>query len=110
MSTGSAALAGACAALLGAAFACAQQARSARMARQALAAQQVRQARRAALARRLEHDLRSPVGAMAVALELLRSCDDDATRNEAIAVLERQVARMTSLTERVHEFAQGMND
>jgi flagellar motility protein MotE (MotC chaperone) len=47
---------------------------------------------------------------MAVALELLRTTDDSATQREAMQVLERQVARMTSLTERVHEFAQGLND
>ncbi len=97
-------------AALGAGFACVRAERSARAARQALAIQQVRQARRAAAARRLEHDLRSPVGAMAVALELLRSADDEATQREALAVLERQIARMTSLTERVREFAQGMDD
>lgn len=75
-----------------------------------LAAYRQRQALRAADARRLEHDLRSPVGAMAVALELLRTAEDEATRREAIDVLQRQAARMTSLTEQVHEFARGMAD
>jgi hypothetical protein len=103
-------LAGAGVVLLGLGLAFARQARAATAAREALADQALRQVARARLARRLEHDLRSPVGAMAVALELLRSADDDATRDEAMAVLERQVARMTSLTERVHEFAQGMAD
>jgi len=73
-------------------------------------AHQARQVRQALRAQRLEHDLRSPIGAMAVALELLRSSDDTATQREAVQVLERQVARMTSLTEQVHEFAQGLND
>ena len=103
-------LAGAGVVLLGLGLTCTRQARAASAARRALAEHALRQAARAQWARRLEHDLRSPVGAMAVALELLRSAEDEATRTEALAVLERQVARMTSLTERVHEFAQGMAD
>ena len=101
------------AALAGISLALRQKARSAKAAADLLAihrAHQARQVRQAMLAQRLEHDLRSPIGAMAVALELLRTTDDSATQREAMQVLERQVARMTSLTERVHEFAQGLND
>jgi hypothetical protein len=103
-------LIGACAALVGLGLACREKARSARAANERLAIHEARQAGQALRAQRLEHDLRSPVGAMAVALELLRTSDDGATQLEAMEVLERQVARMTSLTEQLHEFAQGLND
>jgi hypothetical protein len=79
-------------------------------AEEALAQHQARLSRAALRAQRLEHDLRSPVGAMAVALELLRTSDDEELRREAMQVFERQLARMTSLTEQVHEFAQGLDD
>ena len=101
------------AALAGISLALWQKARSAKAAADLLAihqAHQAQQARQALRAQRLEHDLRSPIGAMAVALELLRTSDDSATKLEALQVLERQVARMTSLTEQVHQFAQGLND
>ena len=106
-------LIGACLAITGFAglgLAFRQKARTARAAEEKLAQHQARMSRQALCAQRLEHDLRSPVGAMAVALELLRTADDDDTKREALEVLERQVARMTSLTEQVHEFAQGLND
>jgi len=107
---GTAALVGLCTAtLVGFGLAWRQKARAAESARM-LALHQERQARHALRAKRLEHDLRSPIGAMAVALELLRTAEDSATRCEALQVLERQVARMTSLTEQVHDFAQDLND
>jgi signal transduction histidine kinase len=97
-------------AIVGLSLALRQKARSAKAAAETLALHQAGQERLALRAQRLEHDLRSPIGAMAVALELLRTSDDSATQREALQVLERQVARMTSLTEQVHEFAQGLND
>jgi len=106
-------LTGACLAIAGFAglgLAFRQKARTARAAEEKLALHRARMARQALCAQRLEHDLRSPVGAMAVALELLRTSDDSDTQREALEVLERQVARMTSLTEQVHEFAQGLDD
>ncbi|RST48582.1 histidine kinase dimerization/phospho-acceptor domain-containing protein [Variovorax sp. DXTD-1] len=106
-------LIGACLAIAGCAglgLALRQKARTARAAEEKLALHKARLSRQAQSAQRLEHDLRSPVGAMAVALELLRTCDDADTRREALGVLERQVARMTSLTEQVHEFVQSLND
>ncbi|WP_431112737.1 histidine kinase dimerization/phospho-acceptor domain-containing protein [Variovorax paradoxus] len=113
----SAPLVGACAGIagfvglgMGLALAFRQNARAAQHAEEALAQHRARLSREALRARRLEHDLRSPVGAMAVALELLRTSDDDELRREAMQVLERQVARMTSLTEQVREFAQGLDD
>jgi signal transduction histidine kinase len=71
---------------------------------------QARMANQAREARQLDHDLRSPVGAMAVALELLRTTDDAELRREAMDVLARQVARMNTLTQRVHDFSRGFND
>ena len=97
------------AALAGLGLALRQKARSAEAA-DMLAMRRAHQARLALRAQRLEHDMRGPIGAMAVALELLRTADDSATQREAMQVLERQVARMTSLTEQLHEFAQGLND
>jgi signal transduction histidine kinase len=103
-------LVAACAAIAGLGLVCRQKDRAARAANDMLTIHHARQARQILRAQRLEHDLRSPVGAMAVALELLRTSDDSATQLEAVQVLERQIARMTSLTEQVHEFAQGLND
>lgn len=76
----------------------------------ALQALQARQARCALEARAIDHDLRGPVGAMAVALELLTVADDPATRGEVVEVLQRQISRMTTLTHRVHELAQALAD
>jgi len=104
-------LIGACtAALVGLGLLCRERTRSAKAAAETLAMHQAGQARLALRAQRLDHDLRSPIGTMAVALELLRTSDDSATQREAMQVLERQVARMTSLTEQLHEFAQVLND
>ena len=46
---------------------------------------------------------------MAVALELMRTTDDPALRQEAMQVLGRQIARMTTLTQQVHELSRGFN-
>jgi signal transduction histidine kinase len=66
-------------------------------------------ARQARAARQLDHDMRAPVGAMAVALELVQTTDDPMVREEAMQVLVRQVARMTTLTQRLHEISQDFN-
>jgi signal transduction histidine kinase len=76
----------------------------------ALNARLAMQARWALEARAIDHDLRGPVGAMAVALELLRAADDADTLAEVADVMQRQVARMTTLTQRVHELAQALAD
>ncbi|MDM0032181.1 histidine kinase dimerization/phospho-acceptor domain-containing protein [Variovorax sp. J22P271] len=57
---------------------------------------------------RLEHDLRTPVGAIAMALELLQTSGEVAVRAQAVEVLQRQVARMTSLTEDARELARAI--
>lgn len=75
-----------------------------------LAALRERMALQALAARQLDHDLRAPVGAMAVALELMGSADDDALRQEAVQVLVRQVARMNTLTQRLHEISRDFNE
>lgn len=56
---------------------------------------------------RLDHDLRTPIGTMAAALELLRGDIGTVPSHvEAIAVLERQVARLHALTASLHDFSQ----
>ena len=57
----------------------------------------------------LDHDLRTPLGTMAAALELLRGetpTSPSHSHAEAVAVLERQVARLHSLTASLHDFSQ----
>lgn len=57
----------------------------------------------------LDHDLRTPLGTMAAALELLRGetpISPSHAHAEAVAVLQRQVARLHSLTASLHDFSQ----
>lgn len=55
----------------------------------------------------LDHDLRTPLGTMAAALELLRGeTPMPPSRAEAVAVIERQLARLHSLTQSLHDFSQ----
>ncbi|RZL92684.1 MAG: hypothetical protein EOP82_09500 [Variovorax sp.] len=61
-------------------------------------------------ASRLEHDIRTPVGAMAVALELLNTSSDPEIRQQATEVLQRQIARMTSLTEEMRQFSRAVGE
>ncbi|MGI4778844.1 MAG: histidine kinase dimerization/phospho-acceptor domain-containing protein [Janthinobacterium lividum] len=58
-------------------------------------------------AQRLNHDLRTPIGTMATALELLRAggtrfSDDDL---ETLEVLQRQVVKLTALAESLRGLA-----
>jgi signal transduction histidine kinase len=76
----------------------------------ALMARLAIKARFAREAHAIDHDLRGPIGAMAVSLELLRTAKDNATRDEVADVLQRQVTRMTTLTQRVHDLAQQLGD
>lgn len=56
---------------------------------------------------RMDHDLRTPLGTIAAALDLLREDPSDADmRSASIAVLERQVARLHALTQQLREFSQ----
>lgn len=64
-------------------------------------------AREKAFLTQLDHDLRTPLGTMAAALELLRhEPAGTAMHGESIAVLQRQISRLHSLTDALHEFSQ----
>ncbi|HKU70319.1 MAG TPA: PAS domain S-box protein [Burkholderiales bacterium] len=47
----------------------------------------------------LSHELRNPLAPIRNAVTLLKEVDDEATRSEACAILERQVAQMTRLVD-----------
>jgi signal transduction histidine kinase len=54
---------------------------------------------------RLDHDLRTPLGTMAAAVDLLRDEPPHTqTHAEAIAVLERQIARLHALAQSLRDF------
>ncbi|MEJ8814488.1 histidine kinase dimerization/phospho-acceptor domain-containing protein [Variovorax ureilyticus] len=56
---------------------------------------------------RLDHALRTPIGAARAALEILETATDDPDlQAEARQVIARQLTRMTALTEELHELAQ----
>jgi signal transduction histidine kinase len=62
-----------------------------------------------AFLKQFEHDLRTPLGTMAAAVELLRDEPPHSeTHDESIAVLERQIARIHVLTQALREFSQGL--
>ena len=52
----------------------------------------------------LDHDLRTPVGTLAAAVELLgtREHDDPIVRGETLRVMERQLQRLRRLAEDLH--------
>jgi signal transduction histidine kinase len=57
----------------------------------------------------LDHDLRTPLGTMAAAVELLRSEQPGTPSHaETLALLQRQIGRMHSLTETLRNFSQGL--
>jgi K+-sensing histidine kinase KdpD len=70
------------------------------------------QAERAVLMRlrQLDHDLRTPLGTVHAALDILRSTADrdGALRNETLALMDRQVARLRSLVQSLHELTRDM--
>ena len=56
---------------------------------------------------RLDHAMRTPIGAARAALEILQTATDDHDLQvEARHVIARQLARMTELTEQLRELAQ----
>ncbi|WP_088953540.1 histidine kinase dimerization/phospho-acceptor domain-containing protein [Variovorax sp. HW608] len=60
---------------------------------------------------RLDHELRTPIGAARAALEILQSAtDDEDLQAEARRVIARQLARMTALTEELRGLAQRYPD
>ncbi|MDM0032164.1 histidine kinase dimerization/phospho-acceptor domain-containing protein [Variovorax sp. J22P271] len=74
-----------------------------------LAEVRARRSEEAREAQRLDHELRTPLGAMAIALELLNS-GDATTEQEALDVLRRQLARLTTLTDRLRLLSQRLGD
>jgi signal transduction histidine kinase len=74
-----------------------------------LADARAQRAAQALEAHQLDHDLRAPLGAMAIALDLLQS-GDPGTEREARDVLRRQLARLTTLTDRVRALSQDLAD
>ncbi len=65
---------------------------------------------RAKLAQRadqLDHDLRTPIGTIATALEWMSTTlDEPDSQTEARQVIGRQVSRLIVLTDELHELAQ----
>jgi signal transduction histidine kinase len=67
----------------------------------------VRSSSASAFLEQLDHDLRTPLGTMAAAVELLRDeLPGSQAHAESIAVLERQIARMHLLTQKLRDFSQ----
>lgn len=55
---------------------------------------------------KLDHDFRTPLGSLATAVELLRTEPADSEiYQEAMTVLERQIARLHSLTDELHDLS-----
>jgi signal transduction histidine kinase len=62
-----------------------------------------------ARAERLDHDLRTPVGTLAAAVELLRAePPGSAMASETLDVIERQVARMRVLVQEMNDFSRAL--
>ena len=57
--------------------------------------------------RKLDHGLRAPLGTVHAALDILRASaeKDGPLRDETMALLDRQVARLRSMVEGLHELA-----
>lgn len=66
------------------------------------------------LARRLnglEHALRTPVGTLAAALELMKLAGGDpAGRDSAVQVMERQVRQLTTQLEQLHDISRELSE
>lgn len=61
----------------------------------------------AARASQLDHDMRTPIGTLATALDWMNtSLDEPGSQAEAREVMGRQVNRMRGLTEELHKLAQ----
>lgn len=75
--------------------------------RRALAALQAQRQEDARRALQLDHDLRTPLGTMASALDLLAGAgaQDGELAAESREVMGRQLRRMTGLTETLRQFA-----
>ena len=61
-------------------------------------------------ARRIDHDLRTPIGTVANALEWMKMSEDDAqAQAEARRVIGRQVGRLTALAEQLRDLARTLD-
>ena len=60
--------------------------------------------------KQLDHDLRTPLGTVQAALDILRTTadKDGALRNETLALMDRQVTRLHSLVHSLHELTRDM--
>ena len=59
---------------------------------------------------KFDHDLRTPLGTMVAALELLRSEPvGTCMHTESIAVMQRQIEKVCLLTDALREYAQTLN-
>lgn len=59
----------------------------------------------------LDHDLRTPIGTVATALEWMNTTlDEPESQAEARQVIGRQVSRMIALTDELHELAQQLRN
>ena len=63
-------------------------------------------ARHADRASQLDHDLRTPIGTVATALQWMNTAvDEPDSQAEGREVIGRQVTRLTKLTEELHDLA-----
>jgi len=70
----------------------------------------VDRARHAERASQLDHDLRTPIGTLATALEWMNSTPNDpGSQAEARQVMGRQITRMVAFTEELHQLAQQLD-
>ena len=58
-------------------------------------------------AERINHDMRTPIGTLVTALELI-DCEADASAAETRSLMERQLARLTALAEELRELARDL--
>ena len=59
----------------------------------------------------LEHALRTPVGTLAAALELVKLAGDDpAGRDSAVQVMERQVRQLSTQLEQLHDISRDLSE
>ena len=59
---------------------------------------------------RLEHALRTPVGTVVAALELMKGAADPAGRENTVQVMERQVRQLTSQLEQLHDISRDLSE
>ncbi|RYZ11584.1 MAG: hypothetical protein EOO24_05915 [Comamonadaceae bacterium] len=73
-------------------------------------AQQAARREAASRARRLDHDLRTPIGTLAAALALASGNADPDLQQEVQGVMQRQIGRLTGLAQELHALARQLGD